>query len=118
MKSFLTKSAALSEKGQGFKFKVIKEGQIYPAFCIRAAGNLHAYLNVCPHMGLKLNRDSNHFFCRSNKNLFCYAHGAAFAPASGKCLHGPCTGMSLISLKLFEQNEDVFLVDTEYARYL
>jgi len=107
----------LQEKGPGITFRVIKEGTIYPALIIRINQQARAYLNVCAHVGLRLNGDKNTFFNRDGSFLYCNAHGATYDPESGLCVRGPCKDLSLIPLDI-EQNEGkLYLVDANYAYY-
>jgi len=117
LETFLLKTQELLEKGDAHRFQVIKDQQIHPAFCVRAKGEIKTYLNVCPHMGLKLNRTSRNVFCRNKKNLYCYAHGATFCPLTGVCLHGPAMRMGLIPLETTERDSAIYLADTEYQFY-
>lgn len=61
-------------------------------------GEVHAFLNVCPHVGTPLDWMPNEFFDAENKRLLCRTHGALFDPCSGECLAGPCVGKALTSV--------------------
>lgn len=98
-------------------FRVLKDGQVFPAFVIRYGDALKSFLNVCPHMGLRLNRDSNILFHREKDYLFCQAHGAGFNPLNGKCVIGPCASLSLISLRVEERNDSIFYPQQDYKFY-
>lgn len=110
-------SASLLEKGPGILFRVINEGQIYPGFVIRVNRQIRAYLNVCAHVGLRLNGDKNTLFSRDGKYLYCLSHGATFEPESGLCIQGPCKGLSLIHLKIIEVDGKLILDDKVYKYY-
>ena len=113
----LCASQAIVERGEGFSFRVLKEGRIWPAFVIRFEGKLQGYLNVCAHAGLRLEGGSGEFFSRDGQRLVCRSHGASFEPVTGLCRAGPCAGLSLISLALEEVNDNVYLIDQRYHYY-
>lgn len=113
----LGSSADLLEKGPAILFRVIKEDQIYPGFAIRINSQAKAYLNVCAHVGLRLNRDRNTLFNREGNYLYCYSHGATFDPESGLCIQGPCKGLSLIPLQISEVDGNLILDDKVYEFY-
>lgn len=115
--TFLVRSERIENRGPAFLFKVIKNSQIFPAFAIRFGSRLRAYLNVCPHMGLRLNRDSNNLFHAENGYLFCRAHGAGFDAQTGKSVIGPCQGHGLIALDIEEMDGSVFYPKQEYQYY-
>ena len=114
MTSLLGLSADLEERGPGLMFRVSKDGRLYPALAIRYGGKIRAYLNVCAHQGLRLNRDKNLFFNRDGNLLKCMSHGAMFEPDTGVCSWGPCEGLSLIALNVVEDDENIFFQDEEY----
>lgn len=60
----------------------------------RVGGVTHAYVNVCPHAGRRLDWAPGQFLLDRGR-LVCAAHGACFALASGRCICGPCVGASL-----------------------
>lgn len=115
--TLLARSESIENRGPAIFFKVIKGSQIFPAFAIRFRDRLRAYLNVCPHMGLRLNRDSNSLFHMEKNYLFCRAHGAAFDAQTGKCVIGPCLDHGLIALRIEETDGSVFYPRQEYRYY-
>ena len=64
-------------------------------FVVRWNGNVHGYLNSCPHARLPLNWKDDSFFDLSRNYLLCANHGAFFDVVSGACVRGPCKGQSL-----------------------
>jgi nitrite reductase/ring-hydroxylating ferredoxin subunit len=114
MTSLLGLSTDLEERGPGLMFRVNKSGRIYPALAIRYEGKTQAYLNVCAHQGLRLNRDKNLFFNRDGNLLKCMSHGAMFEPDSGLCSWRPCEGLSLIPLQVIEEDENILFQDEDY----
>ncbi len=69
---------------------------------VRYEGSLHAYANICPHLGHPLNLFPDRFFTPDNERLLCASHGAQFDPASGACVAGPCSGKALRRLPCSE----------------
>ncbi len=60
-----------------------------------AAGDVRAWLNVCPHAGRRLNWAPGQFLRGKDGLLVCAVHGASFTLASGECVAGPCRGERL-----------------------
>ena len=70
-------------------------GSFFGLFAVRKAGQVHVYVNSCPHIGLPLEPLPDRFL-DSRKNLIvCSAHGARFRIEDGSCVTGPCLGQSL-----------------------
>jgi nitrite reductase/ring-hydroxylating ferredoxin subunit len=108
--------ASLSSAGDcgvGIGFTVFRNGEIIPAFIVRFNGRVHAYLNRCAHRRLKLNWNAGEFFDASGNHLLCATHGARYAPASGKCVGGPCGRASLVKLAVTEYAGDISLETTD-----
>jgi len=61
---------------------------------VRHGGAAHAYLNICPHAGRRLDWAPGKFLVRDGV-LVCAAHGASFNTADGLCIGGPCRGEHL-----------------------
>ncbi len=61
---------------------------------LRRGDRVHAYLNVCPHAGRRLDYAPGRFLLR-NGVLICAAHGASFNDSDGLCIDGPCRGEHL-----------------------
>lgn len=60
-----------------------------------AAGEVHAWLNVCPHAGRRLDWAPGQFLRSKDGLLVCAVHGASFELAGGECVAGPCRGERL-----------------------
>ncbi len=64
-------------------------------FALRGrGGEICAFVNECPHRGNPVDQGDGKLFA-ADGTLECQAHGAYFDAASGKCLRGPCAGLSL-----------------------
>lgn len=61
---------------------------------LRRGGQAHAYINVCPHAGRRLDWAPGRFLVKDGI-LVCAVHGASFQVDSGLCVGGPCQGDSL-----------------------
>lgn len=65
------------------------------AFLVRTGGEVHAYLNRCPHAGRQLNFMPDRFLTQDGALIQCIQHGALFEKATGECIAGPCVGEHL-----------------------
>ena len=61
---------------------------------IRRGPGAHAYLNICPHAGRRLDWAPGKFLVKDGV-LVCAAHGASFHTGDGLCIGGPCRGEHL-----------------------
>jgi nitrite reductase/ring-hydroxylating ferredoxin subunit len=93
------------------KFRLVVDQGYGPkaaeALLVAFRGEVHAFLNVCPHVGTPLDWMPNEFFDAENKRLLCRTHGALFDPRSGDCLAGPCAGkaLTLVAIKRGAEGE-------------
>ena len=60
-----------------------------------AAGEVRAWLNVCPHAGRRLDWAPGQFLRGKDGLLVCAVHGASFELRHGQCVGGPCRGEAL-----------------------
>lgn len=84
------------------KLSVMHNSQAASAFFVRYQGQVHGYLNRCPHMGSELDWEGS-VFTRAGDQLMCARHGATFRPDTGECTGGPCKPSTLITLKTSEE---------------
>ena len=77
------------EEAKGFEY-----GE-HALVAVRRDGQLHVYVNWCPHLGVELNFQPDEFFDYDHQFLQCANHGALFEVDSGLCILGPCKGASL-----------------------
>ena len=103
-------SAALVDSERGVRFEVDYFGKPAPAFAIRYAGRVHAYLNRCAHVAMELDWQEGVFFDLTGHDLLCSTHGAAYDPASGRCRGGPCNGSPLVRLRIEEREGSVYFM--------
>lgn len=62
---------------------------------VKKDGQLHPYVNWCPHLGIELNFQPDVFLDMDRAFIQCANHGALFEIDSGQCILGPCKGQAL-----------------------
>jgi nitrite reductase/ring-hydroxylating ferredoxin subunit len=80
-------------------------------FLLRVGGQVHAYLNRCPHAGRQLNFMPDRFLTPDGTLIQCVAHGALFEKATGECVAGPCVGDELRRIPVRVQDGSVVLAE-------
>lgn len=78
---------------------------------VKKDGEVHAYLNWCPHLGIELNFMPDQFLDSDNAFLMCANHGALFEIDSGHCLSGPCSGDALMKINVKIEGDQILLGD-------
>lgn len=106
-------STELADSGRAVRFEVDYFGGTAPAFAFRFEGVVHAYLNRCGHLQMELDWREGEVFDLEGRNLICSTHGASYAPASGRCLGGPCGGTPLLRLLMDERGGAVYCLGPE-----
>ena len=76
---------------------------------VRRDGQVHAYLNRCPHRGIALEWQKDRFLDDSGSLIRCATHGALFLIESGECVAGPCEGQSLQMLECKEDRNGIWI---------
>jgi nitrite reductase/ring-hydroxylating ferredoxin subunit len=87
-------------------------------FLVKHEGQLHAWLNDCPHWpGSPMAWRRDGYLNSTATRIVCNGHGAEFDIASGHCTLGPCLGQSLtpISLEIDAQGWAHALIDAPKA---
>ena len=102
-------SAALAERGPGVRFRIVDGAPEERGFAVRCNGQVHAYVNECPHVGTELDWQPGEFFDIAGLYLVCSTHGALFEPGTGYCVAGPCRGATLRPLAIRERDGQVYL---------
>ncbi len=100
----------LSEGGKAVNFEIRRQGRELPAFAIVFDGEVHAYVNVCPHRGTSLDWQPGEVFDETGLYLVCATHGALFEPDTGLCIAGPCQGAHLQRIPLRLEADHVLLL--------
>jgi len=103
------RSGQLPEGGKAVRFGITRQGRELPAFAIAYDGEVHAYVNVCPHRGTSLDWQPGEVFDESGLYLICATHGALFEPDTGLCIAGPCQGASLQKIPLRLEADHIVL---------
>jgi len=81
-----------------------------------AAGNVRAWLNVCPHAGRRLDWAPGQFLRSKDGLLVCAVHGASFELAGGACVAGPCRGERLREVAVQCNDGQVRLASTSLSQ--
>jgi nitrite reductase/ring-hydroxylating ferredoxin subunit len=102
-------SRDLVDRGDGVRFSIVRHGVEESAFVVRYRGIAHAFINRCGHVPIELDWQEGKFFDLTGSYLICAAHGAIYAPESGRCLGGRCSGQGLTPLAVVEHDGNIFL---------
>ena len=60
------------------------------AFALRFDGQVVAYMNRCAHVPTEMDWQAGEFLDMDKRWILCSIHGAAYEPADGRCVGGPC----------------------------
>ncbi|APG03205.1 ferredoxin [Luteibacter rhizovicinus DSM 16549] len=77
--------------GNAIEVEALVNHEVESLLVYRHGDEAHAYFNVCPHAGRRLDYAPGRFLVR-NGTIICAAHGATFTADSGDCTAGPCRG--------------------------
>ncbi|WP_426751075.1 Rieske (2Fe-2S) protein [Myxococcus sp. Y35] len=64
----------------------------FHGFLVRKGEAVHGYVDRCPHAGLPLARELDHYLTPDKRLIACAWHGALFQVEDGLCVGGPCSG--------------------------
>lgn len=78
---------------------------------VRRGGNVHIYVNSCPHLGTPLDFAPGRFLNREKTHILCATHGALFRIDDGYCVSGPCAGKSLQAVPFTIRDGFILLSD-------
>lgn len=92
-------------------FDVAWDERAIPLIVLRERGQIRAYLNSCPHTGVRLEWRADDFFDAEGQHLQCTTHDARFRPEDGQCVAGPCRGQALVAARLEERDGQIHLLD-------
>lgn len=67
-------------------------------FVVRRGEEVFVYENSCPHLGINLEWQKDHFLDSEKRLIQCSTHGALFLMDTGECIAGPCPGDRLNKL--------------------
>lgn len=86
------------------------DGENEAILLYRDNDEIHAWLNICPHAGRRLDYAPGKFLMQDG-DLVCAAHGATFRLDTGECVAGPCRGASLKAVPVEWQDGQVCLAE-------
>jgi nitrite reductase/ring-hydroxylating ferredoxin subunit len=104
----LCASAELEEAGKAFVWDVLEYGRPARAFALRFDGQLVGYLNRCLHVPTEMDWQEGHFLDADRRYILCSIHGAAYEPADGRCVGGPCGRGKLTAVPVREEGGQVY----------
>jgi nitrite reductase/ring-hydroxylating ferredoxin subunit len=104
----LCASGELQERGRAIVFDVLLWGGPARAFALRFHGRVVAYLNRCAHVPTEMDWQPGEFLDLDRRWILCSIHGAAYEPADGRCVGGPCGGGRLMALATHERDGQVY----------
>lgn len=103
----LCRLAEVPESGATAVDAMLADGE-QSVIVLRRDGVVHAYINVCPHAGRRLDYAPGKFLLKHD-TLICAVHGATFQQTSGVCVAGPCCGDALQELPVSVHDDQVWL---------
>ncbi len=101
-------SSDLVERGNACVFDVLQFRQPARAFVLRFDGQVVAYLNRCVHVPTEMDWQPGEFLDSAREFVLCSIHGAAYDPANGRCIGGPCGRGKLTPLRVEEHDGQVY----------
>ncbi len=104
----LCPSAELQERGTAWVWDVLLYGQPARAFALRFDGRAVGYLNRCAHVPTEMDWQPGQFLDIDRRWILCSIHGAAYEPADGRCIGGPCGRGRLMAIALQELDGQVY----------
>ncbi|CAN5600319.1 Rieske (2Fe-2S) protein [soil metagenome] len=97
------------EDGGFLEVEVDIGGDAESLILYRQGDSVHAWLNICPHAGRRLDWAPGKFLLSKDGLLVCAAHGASFELAQGECVAGPCRGERLRAVAVTVRDGEVVL---------
>ena len=104
----LCAAADIAERGRAWVWDVLEYGRPLRAFALRIDGRLHAYLNRCVHVAAEMDWQPGEFLDADRRWIVCALHGAAYEPAGGRCVGGPCGRGRLTPVDVGERDGQVY----------
>lgn len=101
-------AAELAERGRAIVWDVLVWGRPARAFALRFDGKVVAYLNRCLHVPTEMDWKEGEFLDIDRRWILCSIHGAAYEPADGRCVGGPCGRGKLTALRVEERDGEVY----------
>jgi nitrite reductase/ring-hydroxylating ferredoxin subunit len=104
----LCASSAVEERGKAWLWDVLEYGRPARAFVLRFDGTLRAYINRCVHVPTEMDWQPGEFLDLDKRWILCSIHGAAYEPADGRCVGGPCGRGRLTPVAVQEHDGQVY----------
>jgi nitrite reductase/ring-hydroxylating ferredoxin subunit len=104
----LCAAADLVERGRAVVWDVMLWGRPARAFALRFDDKPVAYLNRCVHVPTEMDWQEGEFLDLDKRWILCSIHGAAYEPADGRCVGGPCGRGKLTALHVEERDGQVY----------
>jgi nitrite reductase/ring-hydroxylating ferredoxin subunit len=104
----LCASADLAERGRAFVWDQLVYRQPARAFALRFDGRVVAYVNRCAHVPTEMDWQPGEFLDMDRRWILCSIHGAAYEPADGRCVGGPCGRSKLMAIATEERDGQVY----------
>jgi len=104
----LCASDELAERGQAVVFDVMLWRAPARAFALRFDGAVVAYINRCAHVPTEMDWQPGQFLDMDKRWILCSIHGAAYEPADGRCVGGPCGRGRLMRIETAERSGTVY----------
>jgi nitrite reductase/ring-hydroxylating ferredoxin subunit len=104
----LCDARALEERGKAWGWEVLEYRQPARAFALRFDGAVRAYLNRCVHVPTEMDWQPGEFLDSGKQYILCSLHGAAYEPAGGRCIGGPCGRGRLTAIRTEERGGMVY----------
>lgn len=82
----------LETSGAKGPIKAVLNGQEQAVFVVRQGEQVRAYVNSCPHVGVPLEMEPDHYLDLTGDHIVCTVHAAWFDVRGGECVAGPCLG--------------------------
>ena len=84
------------KNGEAKGFNVEGSGIAQRLIIVRQGDGVKAYINLCPHIGSRLDGDVGQFLDAEDPTMLsCDSHAALFRIEDGVCVEGPCEGDKL-----------------------
>jgi nitrite reductase/ring-hydroxylating ferredoxin subunit len=104
----LCASSEVEERGRAWLWDVLEYGRPARAFVLRFDGTLRAYINRCVHVPTEMDWLPGEFLDIDKRWILCSIHGAAYEPADGRCVGGPCGRGRLTPVAVQERDGQVY----------
>jgi nitrite reductase/ring-hydroxylating ferredoxin subunit len=104
----LCAGAELAERGRAWVWDVLEYGRPARAFALRFDGTVRAYVNRCAHVPAEMDWQPGEFLDTGRRWILCSIHGAAYEPADGRCVGGPCGRGRLQPIAVEEIDGEVY----------